>query len=136
VTIGSLTYLGTNEFGSAFLVTLDASAVTAQPLSFSNVTMVVDGTTQGSGAISTPVTLLYIGGTVNGPLASCAGGCVSIAVQLVSADGKQFAFTLPDSEEFETFAVTTTSLHPPPGQKFVQAQQSVPIVLKRDASGK
>ncbi len=88
VTIGSLTYLGTNEFGSAFRVTLDASAVTAQPLSFANATMFVKGTSQSSGAITTPVTLLYIGGTVNGivyPLASCADGCVSITVQLVSA---------------------------------------------------
>ena len=109
------------------------------PLSFANATMFVDGTSQGSGAITALVALLYTGGTVNGlvhPLASCADGCVSIAVQLVSADGKPFAFTLLDGEEFETFAVTTTSLHPPPGQKFVQAQQSVPIVLKRDASEK
>jgi hypothetical protein len=139
VTIGSLTYLGTNEFGSAFRVTLDASAVTAQQLSFASATMFVKGTSQASGAISTPVTLLYIGGTVNGlvyPLASCAEGCVSLAVQLVSADGKPFAFTLLDGERFETFAITTTLLQPPSGQKFIQAQQSVPIVLRRDASGK
>ena len=35
----------------------------------------LDGTSQASGPIATPVTLLYIGGTVNGPLASCASGC-------------------------------------------------------------
>jgi hypothetical protein len=35
-----------------------------------------------------------------------------------------------------TFAVTTAELRRLPGQKFIQPQQSVPIVLKRDASGK
>jgi hypothetical protein len=135
VTIGTLTYLGTNQFGSAFRVTLDPRAVTSQPLSFANVTMLVEGTSQGSGALLTPVTLLYIGGVGSG-LASCANGCASISVQLVSSDGKPFTFTLLNGEEFETFAVTTTLMRKPPGQRFIQPQQSVPIVLKRDASGK
>jgi hypothetical protein len=136
VTIGTLTYLGINEFGSAFRVTLDPSAVTSQSLSFASATLFVDGTSQASGPIATPVTLLYIGGTVNGPLASCASGCVSIAVQLVSATGEPFSLTLVGGEEFSTFAVTTVGLRPPPGQKFIQAQQSISIVLKRNASGK
>ncbi len=136
VTIGTLTYLGTNEFGSAFRVTLDPSVATSQSLSFAGATLFVDGTSQASGPIATPVTLLYIGGTVNGPLASCASGCVSIAVQLVSATGEPFSFTLVDGEEFSTFAVETAALRPTPGQKFIQAQQSVSIVLKRNASGK
>jgi len=136
VAIGTLTYLGTNEFGSAFRVALDPSALTSQSLSFASVTLFVDGTSQTAGPITTPVTLLYIGGTVNSPLASCASGCVSIAVQLVSATGEPFSFTLVDGEEFTTFAVKTVALRPLPGQKLIQAQQSVPIVLKRDASGK
>jgi hypothetical protein len=136
VAIGTLTYLGTNEFGSAFRVALDPSALTSQPLSFASVTLFVDGTSQTAGAITTPVTLLYIGGTVNSPLASCASGCVSISVQLVSATGEPFSFTLVDGEEFTTFAVQTAALRPLPGQKLIQAQQSVPIVLKRNASGK
>ena len=139
VIIGSLTYLGTNEAGSAFRVTLDPSAITSQPLAFSNVTVFVDGTSQSAGAITTPTTLLFIGGTVGGtvyPLASCASGCIAISVQLVSADGKPLTITLSDGEEFGTFAITTAALQPPPGQKFIQAQQSVPIVLKRKASGK
>ena len=78
VTIGTLTYLGSNQFGSAFRVTLDPRAVTLQPLSFANVVMLVEDTSQGSGAITTPVTLLYLGGVGNG-LASCANGCRSIA---------------------------------------------------------
>jgi hypothetical protein len=134
VTIGTLTYLGTNEFGSAFLV--DPSAVTSQSLSFASATLFVDSTSQASGPITTPVTLLYTGGTINGPLTSCASGCLSIAVQLVSATGEPFSFTLVDGEEFTTFAAQTTVLRPPPGQKFIQVQQSVPIVLKRNASGK
>ena len=136
VTIGTLTYLGTEGGVSAFLVTLDPRAVTSQSLSFASATLVVDGTSQASGPITTPVTLLYIGGTVNGPLASCASGCVSIAVQLVSATGEPFSLTLVGGEEFSTFAVTTVGLRPPPGQKFIQAQQSISIVLKRNASGK
>ena len=82
--------------------------------------------------ITTPVTLLYTGGTINGPLTSCASGCLSIAVQLVSATGEPFSFTLVDGEEFTTFAAQTTVLRPPPGQKFIQVQPSVPIVLKRN----
>jgi hypothetical protein len=62
--------------------------------------------------------------------------CVSIAVQLVSATGESFTVSLLDQEEFTTFAVTTTALRPPPGQKFIQAQQSVPIVIKRNPSEK
>jgi len=139
VTIGTLTYLGTDQFGSAFLVTLDPSLVTSQSLSFSNVALFVDGTTQGSGSVITPVTLLFIGGTVDGvvhPLASCASGCVSIAVQLDSATGEPFSFPLLDGQEFPTFGVTTAALEPSPGEKFIQAQQSVPIVLKRNPSGR
>jgi hypothetical protein len=139
VTIGTLTYLGSDQFGSAFVVTLDPSLVTSQSLSFTNVTLFVDGTSQSSGPVTTPVSLLFIGGTVDGvvhPLASCASGCVSIAVQLASASGESFSFSLLDGQEFTTFAVTTAAIQPLPGQKFIQAQQSVPIVVKRDASGK
>jgi hypothetical protein len=139
VTIGTLTYLGSDQFGSAFVVTLDPSLVTSQSLSFTNVTLFVDGTSQSSGPVTTPVSLLFIGGTVDGvvhPLASCASGCVSIAVQLASATGEAFSFSLLDGQEFTTFAVTTAAIQPLPGQKFIQAQQSVPIVVKRDASGK
>jgi hypothetical protein len=138
-TIGSLTYLGSDQFGSAFRVTLDPSLVTSQSLSFANITMFVDGSSQGTGPITTPVTILFIGGTVDGvvhPLASCASGCVSIAVQLLSATGEPFSFKLLDGQEFTTFRVTTVALEPLPGEKFIQAQQSVPIVVKRDASGK
>jgi hypothetical protein len=73
VTIGTLTYLGTDQFGSAFVVTLNPSLITTQSLSFANVTMFVDGTSQGSGPVTTPVTVLFIGGTVDGvvhPLAA------------------------------------------------------------------
>jgi hypothetical protein len=138
-TIGTLTYLGSDQFGSAFRVTLDPSLVTSQSLSFANMTMFVDGTSQGTGPVTTPVTILFIGGTVDGvvhPLASCASGCVSIAVQLLSATGEPFSFKLLDGQEFTTFKVTTVALEPLPGEKFIQAQQSVPIVVKRDASGK
>ena len=70
------------------------------------------------------------------PLASCASGCVSIAVRLVSATGEPFRFTLLNGQEFTTFSVSTVALKPLPGEKFIQEQQSVPIVVKRDASGK
>ena len=139
VTVGTLTYLGTDQFGSAFVVNLDPGLFTTQSLSFANITMFVDGTTQSFGPVTTPVRILFIGGTVDGvvhPLSSCASGCVSIAVQLVSATGDPFSFILLNGQEFTTFSTTTVAIHPLPGQKFIQAQQSVPIVLKRDASGK
>jgi hypothetical protein len=119
--IGSLTYLGSDQFGSAFRVTLDPSLVTSQSLSFANMTMFVDGTSQGTGPVTTPVTILFIGGTVDGvvhPLASCASGCVSIAVQLLSATGEPFSFKLLDGQELTTFSVTTVTLKPLPGEKF------------------
>src|SRR5690242_1101960 len=109
-TIGTLTYLGSGEFGSAFRVTLDPSLVTSQSLSFTNVTLFVDGTSQSSGPVTTPVSILFIGGTVDGvthPLASCANGCVSISLQLASASGESFSFSLLDGQEFPTFSVTT-----------------------------
>jgi len=113
--------------------------VTSQPLSFSNVTVFVDGTSQSAAAITTPTTLLFIGGTVGGTvysLASCVKGCIAISVQLVSADGGPLTFILSDGEEFGTFAIATVALQPRPGQKFIQPQQSIPIVLKRNASAK
>jgi hypothetical protein len=135
VIVGTLTYLGTNQFGSVFRVTLDPKAFTSQPLSFANVTMLVEGTKQDSGPVITPVTILYVGGE-GSALASCANGCASISVRVVSKDGKAFTFTLKNSEEFQTFGVTTTVMRKLPGQRFIQPQQSVPLVLKRNASGK
>jgi len=135
VIVGTLSYLGTNQFGSVFRVTLDPKAVTSQPLSFANVTMLIDGTKQDSGAVTTPVTILYVGGA-GGALASCANACTSISVRLVSRDGQAFTFTFQNSEEFQTFGVTTTVMRKLPRQRFIQPQQSVPIVLKRNASGK
>ena len=139
VTVGTLTYLGSDQFGSAFRVTLDPSLVTTQSLSLANVTLFVDGTSQSFGPVTTPVTILFVGGTVNGvphPLASCANGCISVALQVASTTGEPFAFSLLDGQEFTTFAVATAAIKPAPGEKFIQAQQSVPIVLKRDPSGK
>jgi len=139
VIIGSLTYLGTNDAGSAFRVVLDPSMIASQPLSFSDVTVYVEGTHQSAGPITTPTTLLLIGGTVGGtvyPLGSCASGCIAISVQLVSEDGGPFTFILSNGEEFKTFAIATAALQSRPGQKSIQPQQSVPIVLKRNPSFK
>jgi hypothetical protein len=70
VMIGTVTYLVTNEFGSAFRVTLDPSLVTSKLLSYASVTVFADSSSQASGAVTTPVTLLYIGGTVKRPSSS------------------------------------------------------------------
>ena len=58
ITIGSLEYVGTGISGagvptSEFLLSLDASAVTATPVAFSNARLVVKGTDSDSGAITT-----------------------------------------------------------------------------------
>jgi hypothetical protein len=55
VTIGALTYLGSDQFGSAFRVILDPSLVTSHSVSFANVMLFVDGTSQSSGPVTTPV---------------------------------------------------------------------------------
>jgi hypothetical protein len=57
-------------------------------------------------------------------------------VQLVSATGESFSFTLLDGQKFTTVGVTTVALHPLPGQKsFSTAVGSDCVKAKRVGEG-
>ena len=147
ITIGKLTYLGTgaqkNGDGtvsgvSSYEVHLDTTDITIEPLSFSNVSLLVKGTEQGSGAITTglgcglppyqaPCDLRFEGGprSAGFSLAPCAKlnkeqeltqTCISIAVQLVSSTGKNFSFPLTNGNKFCAYGISNIFLLAKPGQ--------------------
>ncbi len=138
ITIGKFTYLGTavqtdgtggQSPVSTYILDLDASAVTVEPITFGNVIFRIKGGqlgTKNAGypIISTgpgctndprfpPCELLTTGGK-GYSLPACAQSttkgvvqnCVSVALQLVSLTGKNFTFQLLDGETFCAAGVT------------------------------
>ena len=147
ITIGKFTYVGTgaqtNGDGtvsgvSSYELRLDTTNVTIEPISFSNVSLLVKGTKQGSGVITTglgcglppyeaPCVLRFEGGPSSAGfvLAPCAKlnqeqdwmqTCVSIALQLVSSTGKNFSFALANGKQFCAHGINNIFLLPKPGQ--------------------
>jgi len=147
ITIGKFTYVGTgsqtNGDGTAQVVSsyelrLDTTGVTMEPISFSNVSLFVKGTKQGSGAITTglgcglppykaPCNLLFLGGPRSAGfiLAPCARlnkeqdftqTCISIAVQMVSSKGKNFSFALANGKQFCAYGTNNIFLLSKPDQ--------------------
>ena len=147
ITIGKFTYVGTgpqtNSDGtvsevSSYEVRLDTTNITIEPISFSNLILLVKGTEQGSGAITTglgcglppyeaPCDLRFEGGprSAGFSLAPCAKlnkeqeltqTCISIAVQLVSSTGKNFSFPLTNGNKFCAYAISNIFLLAKPGQ--------------------
>ena len=147
ITIGKVTYVGTgaqtNPDGtvsgvSSYELRLNTTGVTMEPISFSNATLLVKGTKQSSGAITTglgcglppyeaPCDLRFEGGPSSAGfiLAPCAKlnkeqdftqTCISIAVQLVSSTGKNFSFTLANGNKFCAYGINNIFLLPKPGQ--------------------
>ena len=147
ITIGSFTYVGTgaptNGDGtvsrvSSYELRLNTAGITLEPISFSNLILVVKGTTQGSGAITTglgcglppyeaPCDLRFEGGPSSAGfiLAPCAKlnkeqgftqTCISIAVQLVSSTGKNFSFPLANGNKFCAYGINNIFLLPKPDQ--------------------
>jgi len=51
-------------------------------------------------------------------------GCTNITIQLLSLDGKPFAFTLLNGKKFKTYGVNTSVMSPPPGQLYINAGQT------------
>ena len=119
---------------SAFEMLLDTSGITTDPIPFSNATMFVGASNQGTFAEFGPITtgpgcgvppyqtscdILWLGGP-NPPftLPACASvsagqltqNCISIALQLVSPTGKNFSFQLSDGEIFCTHGITNIFL--------------------------
>jgi hypothetical protein len=141
--IGKFTYIGTNTQTesdgtiiavSSYKLHLDTTGVTTEPISFSDVTLFVKGTKQGSGAITTglgcgrppyqaPCDLIFAGGPSSAGfiLAPCARlnkekgwkqTCISIGVQLVSLTGKNFGFVLANGEQFCAYGINNVFLLP------------------------
>ena len=153
ITIGKFTYVGTsaqtNGEGAVVAVSgydlhLDTTGITREPISFSNVVLIVKGTRQQSGAINTglgcglppfkaPCDLLFLGGpsAAGFKLAPCARlnkeqdktqTCVSIAVQLMSMAGKNFSFVLANGEQFCAYGITNIYLLAKPDQAALDPQ--------------
>ncbi len=147
ITIGKFTYVGTgpqkNSDGtvlevSSYEVHLDTTNITIEPISFSNVILLVKGSKQSSGAITTglgcglppyqaPCDLRFAGGPSSAgfTLAPCAKlnteqdltqTCISIAVQLVSSTGKNLSFALANGNKFCAYGTNNIFLLPKPDQ--------------------
>lgn len=145
--VGTFTYLGTHTQTqsdgtvitvSSYKLHLDTTGVTTEPISFSDVTLFVKGTKQGSGAIKTglgcgrpldqaPCDLIFAGGpgSAGFVLAPCARlnkekgwkqTCISIGVQLVSLTGKNFTVGLVNGEQFCAHGTNNIFLLPKPGE--------------------
>jgi hypothetical protein len=162
ITIGKLTYRGTGTKDSGTVVSsyeilLDATGITKEPITFSNLILFVKGTSlstqqggfpqittgpecgQGSGP---PCDLLFRGGK-GLILARCAARdltqtCISIATQLISLTGKNFSFALANGEQFCAHGINNTFLLSKQGHAALDPRcdaqgfckgASVPIVL-------
>src|SRR5437870_5066187 len=162
VQVGYFTLGGTDTYGTVFTWTLDASAITSEPICLGAVTWIVDGVSHtflassgGEGftictlplvAPPYPNQYLVLGCDQFTPgcfslfptvvLPSCYNGCTNISLQLISTTGKAFSFTLLDGKKFQTYGVNTSSMSPPPGQLYITPGQSAPLILYRDPSGK
>jgi hypothetical protein len=128
ITIGRLQYLGTNPQGvSAFKAILDPTGVTSTQLSIFNLTLSVNGSSQSTGPITTPTTLLFVGGPDH-PLPACP--CAMVGLQLfLSADNKPVSFRLANGELFTTAGSASFLLVSPTGQRVLEPGNSVPITL-------
>ncbi len=157
ITIGKFTYLGTvvnsGVVQSVFLIDLDASAVTVNPISFGNAIVIVKGgssstqksgfpsftTGLGCGLIPNPdpnntCRFQFTGQAGNG-LGTCATynatknvfiqHCISVALQLVSPTKKNFSFPLLDGTPFCAYGITNIFVEAPAGYKALDPQCDV-----------
>jgi hypothetical protein len=128
ISIGQIQFLGTNSQGvSAFKVTLDTDGITAFPLVFQDLRLIENGGAQNTGAITSPVAILFLGGP-GFRLPACP--CKSLQTDLFfPTPNKEFSFELAGGTLFTTNSRPKFFLLPLPGQKFLSAGESVPIVL-------
>ena len=128
ITIGQFQFLGTNPQGiSAFKVTLDTTGITAFPLILQNLMLIENSRAQSTGNITSPVTILFLGGS-DFPMPACP--CKSLQVDLFTpTDDKVFTLQLASGGVFMTSSRPRFLLRPLAGQKFLSAGQSASIVL-------
>jgi PEP-CTERM motif-containing protein len=128
ITIGQLQFLGTNPQGvSAFKVILDTSGVTASPLTLQNLTLIENRSAQDTGTITSPITILFLGGP-GFRLPACPCESLQIDLFFPTAD-KVITFQLAGGGLFTTNSRPKFFLRPLPGQKFLSAGESASIVL-------
>jgi hypothetical protein len=128
VAIGQLQYLGTNAQSiSAFRVILDPTGVTSTQLNFANVTLALKGSSQSAGAITTPTTLLFLGGPGQA-LPSCP--CQMVGLELLLSDNhKPITLRLANGQLITVPALTSITLQRSGGRTALEPGDSVPIVL-------
>jgi hypothetical protein len=109
ITIGQLEYLGTNaQEVSAFKVIVDPTGVTGTQLNLTNLTLSVKGISQSTGAITTPTTLLFVGGPGQ-VLPSCPCQMATLNIFL-SNNNQPVTLRLANGELFTVPALTSVIL--------------------------
>ena len=128
IVVGSIQYLGTNAQGvSAFKVVLNTTGITESPITFDNMTLAEQGSKQSTGSITTPVEVLFLGGS-NLRMPACP--CRTVRVELLLKGTElTFTFRLANGEWFTARRVNWSFLRPPRGEQFLLPGQSAPITL-------
>jgi len=121
ITIGSIQYLGANPQGqSAFKVILNTSSVSA-PLMVSDAALSFGGTTQTTGSLTTPATLLFM-------LPGSASGSALFQLSFGSGNGP-VTIILSNGKTLTISAVKWTKLMPFAGEHSLHPGQAVAITL-------
>jgi hypothetical protein len=127
ITIGQIQFLGTFENDvSVFKVTLDTTGITAGPLAITDLFLSVQGSSEHTGAITTPAAFLFLGGSGFG-LPACP--CDSATVTLIfSSSNQAITFTLANGTLFTAKGASISILSAGAGGQ-LQPGDSAPIVL-------
>ena len=125
ITIGTLTYVGTENGVSGYQLSINTNGITLQPLTFSSVILSVKGVSQNAGPNTTPTYLLFTGGT-NRALPACP--CSNIFLELVfHSNNPQLTFSLANGKTFTTEKKVRIDLHSRLGK--LTPGESAPITL-------
>lgn len=103
-------------------MTLNMTGITAFPLILQNLMLIENSCAQSTGNITSPVTILFLGGS-GFPMPACP--CKSLQVDLfLHTDDQVFTLQLASGGVFTTSSRPKFLLRPLAGQKFLSAGQS------------
>jgi hypothetical protein len=132
IVIGKLTYIGTENGVSGFTVNFDADTATL-PFTIDNVVLDVNGKKLGTkaslGPIAVPGAALFKGSNEQRNYSLPACPCDVVTVQLRFPNKRPSYITLTDGRTVRVDGISTAALVPEPGHQYIQAQQSILIVL-------
>ena len=112
---------------SAFKVVLNTTGITESPITFDNMTLAEQGSKQSTGSITTPVEVLFLGGS-NLLMPACP--CRTVRVDLLlNGTESTFTFRLANGEWFTACRVNWSFLRPRAGNN-----SSCPASLHRSRS--